>query len=160
MAGPFRILLRAGIALAAMVALAGCASVPHASRERDAEAKRFLTHPNAATLYVYRNDYPVGAQDLQDSDLYVDGRLIGATLSRTFFRIDLRPGRHVLYGYANDQGRLGIEARPGEIYFISLTVANGNSHFVRVSPETGKREIMRCCVMLENWTPGQRPLLR
>ena len=27
-------------------------------------------------------------------------------------------------------------------------------------PDTGKREILRCCSLLENWAPGQRPLLR
>jgi len=26
--------------------------------------------------------------------------------------------------------------------------------------ETGKREILRCCEMMENYAPGQRPLLR
>jgi hypothetical protein len=34
------------------------------------------------------------------------------------------------------------------------------SIFRRVEPETGKRDILRCCSLMENWEPGQRPFLR
>ena len=138
--------------------LAGCASVPQASRERNAEAKHYLTHPNAATLYVYRNDFTDAVSE--ESELYVDGRIIGATLPGAFFRIDTRPGDRVLHGYGYDQGMLKVSARSGEITFVSLNVTGGTSRFTLVSPEAGKREIARCCVLLENWAPGQRPLLR
>lgn len=90
----------------------------------------------------------------------MDGRIIGATLAGTFFRIDVRPGEHLLHGFAFDQGRLKIAAGSGELVFVSLNVANGTSRFARVSPEAGKRQIARCCVLLENWAPGQRPLIR
>lgn len=145
------------IALVAILLLAGCTSVPHAPRESDAEAKQFITHPNAATLYVYRSDFVVA--DLDDSAVYVDNRLIGSTLPGSYFRIDLLAGDHVLHGYGFDQGRLRITALSGEITFIRLNVTGGSSVFQRVDPETGRREIMRCCVLLENWRPGQRPLL-
>jgi len=145
-------------AVAAVLALAGCASVPHAAPDRDAEAKQFLTQANAATVYVYRPDFVARRGD--ESVLYVDARLIGATLPGTFFRIDLRAGPHELHGYGYDQGRLKVEPRYGEIAFVSLTVTGGNSLFEAVTPEQGKRAIARCCVLLESWTPGQRPLLR
>ena len=138
--------------------LAGCASVPQASRESDAEAQDYLTHPNAATLYVYRNDLSGPVRN--ESVLYVDGRIIGATLAGAYFRIDTRPGDRVLHGYGYDQGMLKVSARSGEITFVSLNVTGGTSRFERVSPEAGKREIARCCVLLENWAPGQRPLWR
>ncbi|MBI3041592.1 MAG: hypothetical protein HYY78_02060 [Betaproteobacteria bacterium] len=153
--------LRAWAAAAtAALALAGCASVPQASRERDAEAKRFLARPDAATLYVFRNDFGQADWDLEESVLYVDGRIIGGTLPGTFFRIDLRAGTHLLHGFGYDQGRLKVEVRSGKIRFVSLNVANGTSEFERAAPETAKAEIARCCVLLENWTAGQRPLLR
>lgn len=144
--------------VAAALWLAGCASTPQASFERDAEAKQFVTHPNAATIYVYRGDFP--AADAMDSVLYVDNRLIGATLPGTYFRIDARPGVHLLYGFGYDQGRLKIDTRSGELYFVSLNVIAGNSRFAPINPEVGKKEVMRCCELLENWAPGQRPLLR
>jgi len=140
------------------IALAGCASTPQASRERDAEAKQFLTHPGSATIYVYRTDFPT--MDADDSVLYVNHRLIGATLPGTYFRIDLRPGEHVLHGYGYDQGTLKVDTNSGALYFVALNVMNGNSRFALVNPETAKRAIRNCCALLENWAPGQRPLLR
>ncbi len=96
-----------GPLLLLVILLAGCASVPQASRERDAEAKRYLTHPHFATLYVYRNDAFAGTAS-EDAVLHVDGRIIGATLPGTYFRIDVRPGDRVLHGYGYDQGMLKI----------------------------------------------------
>ena len=137
--------------------LAGCASTPQASRERDADAKQFVSHPATAAIYVYRADWsPVG----DDSVLYVDRRLIGSTLPATYFRVDVQPGKHVLSGYGYDAGKLGIDVRPGDIHFVSLNVHNGTSRFALRDPQIGRRELLDCCAMLENWTPGQRPLLR
>ena len=142
-----------------IIALVGCASVPEATPQRSAEAKRFETRPGAATLYVYRNDSAGNAWQ-EDSVLYVGDRLIGATLPGTFFRIDLLPGVHELHGYGYDQGSLRIRARDGEARFVALNVVGGVSHFRTVAPDAGKREVGRCCVLMESWQPGQRPLLR
>lgn len=145
---------------AAALALGGCASVPQATAERDAEAKQFMARPDAATIYVYRDDF-AGVEPATDNTvLYVDGRLIGATLSKTFFRFDVRAGEHLLHGYGYDQGTLKMDTRSGEIYFVSLQATGGNSRFALVKPETGKRDILRCCALLENWAPQQRPFLR
>jgi len=154
--------MRARLALlVAMIALAGCASTPQASRERDAEAKRFLSRPDAAVIYVYRNDFPtLGGESSNDSVLYVNDRLIGATLPMTFFRFDVRAGEHLLRGVARDMGRLTLNTRDGELYFVSLQVVGGRSVFRLVAAETGMRDILRCCSLMENWEPGQRPLLR
>jgi hypothetical protein len=140
-----------------LVLLSGCASTPQATRERDAEAKEFVTHPATAAIYVYRSplDQP-GA----DTVLYVDHRLIGSTLPGGFFRVDVNPGKRRLYGIAHDQGALEIEVRPGEIYFAELTVLDGTSHYVARPAAIGRAELLDCCVLLENWAPGQRPLLR
>jgi hypothetical protein len=145
------------LALAAVLLTAGCASTPQAARDSDADAKQFVSHPNASTLYVYRNKF--GSED-DHSVLYVDGRLIGATLPRTFFRVNVRPGDHSLNGVGPDNGRLSLTTRPGEIYFVSLAVTGGQSSFAVVDPETGRKTLSACCALLENWAPGQRPLLR
>lgn len=139
------------------VLLAGCASTPQASRERDAEAKQFVSHPATAAVYVYRSDWSAMGED---SVLYVDRRLLGATLPGTYFRVDLQPGKHVLSGFAYDAGQLAIDVRPGEIYFVLLKVLNGTSRFAWRDAEVGRRELLDCCAMLENWAPGQRPLFR
>ncbi|MGZ5162114.1 MAG: hypothetical protein ACXWIT_16435 [Burkholderiales bacterium] len=144
--------------LALMALLVGaCASTPEAPSDRDAEAKQFLTHPNASTIYVYRID-------VEPSDdhvvLYIDSRLIGETLPRTYFRIDAVPGRHVLHGTAVDSGRLELETRAGALYFVELSVAAGQSNFGLVPEEIGRKRILECCTLLENWAPGQRPFLK
>jgi hypothetical protein len=147
------------ILAAAVLALGGCASTSQATPERDAEAKQFIARPDAATIYVYRDDFVAMEPATDDTVLYVGGRLIGATLPTTFFRIDLRAGEHLLHGLAYDQGSLKVNARLGEIYFVSLQSIVGTSHFTLVKPETGKRDILRCCALLENWAPGRQPLL-
>jgi len=148
------------VLVVAIFALAGCASTPEASRERDTEAKQFQARPDSAVIYVYRSDFASTEMASDDTVLYVDGRLIGATLPLTFFRFDVREGAHLLHGYGHDQGRLKLETRAGEIYFVSLQAAGGVSDFRRVDAATGKRDILRCCSLLDNWAPGQRPLLR
>jgi len=148
------------LTLAAATWLAGCAAVPQATVERDAEAKQFISRPDAATIYVYRDDFAAMDQATDETVLYVDSRLIGATLPATFFRFDGRAGEHLLHGYAYDQGSLKIDTRLGEIYFVSLQSTGGTSRFTLVKPETGKRDILRCCALLENWAPGKQPLLR
>jgi hypothetical protein len=145
---------------AAALVVAGCTSVPQASPGRDAEAKQFNTQPGTATIYVYRPDL-AGASDLGSAAvLWLDGRLIGETLPRTFFRLAVRPGRHVLNGQVADVGRIELDTRAGELYFVSMRLTGGTSNFERVSVEAGKRDILRCCAMMENWEPGQRPFLK
>jgi hypothetical protein len=95
-----------------------------------------------------------------DVVVYMDGRIIGQALPGAYFRVDVRPGNHLLHGYGHDQGTLKLTTRPGEVTFVSLNVVAGTSVYKQVAPEAGKREIARCCVLMENWTPGQRPLLR
>ena len=155
----FRACCAAGLAAAAL-ALAGCTSVPQATPQRDAEAKQFVTHPGVATLYIYRPDFPSGEIEWTDSVLWVNDRLIGSTLARTYFRLDLRPGKQVLRGDGPDLGRLTLDTGSREIYFVRLNVIGRTSNFALVAPETGKGDILRCCSLMENWAPGQRPLLR
>ena len=138
-----------------MLGLAGCASTPQASRERDIEAKQFGSSPAAATVYIYRTD-----TSRDDTVLWIDNRLIGATLPRAYFRVHLDPGRHVFNGMAADNGRLEFEARPGEVYFVEQVLHAGQSHFRLVAADLAQKVVTNCCLLLENWAPGQRPLLR
>jgi hypothetical protein len=146
-----------GVVAIVVFLVAGCASTPEAPTDRDAEAKQFLTHPNTSTIYVYRIDFE---PDDDNVVLYIDSRLIGETLPRTYFRIDTVPGRHVLHGIAVDGGRIDLETRPGALYFVEHTVTAGQSFFRLVPEEVGRKTILECCVLLENWTPGQRPFVK
>lgn len=145
------------VALAAALVLTACASTPQASREAELRAKEFHTHPSAATIYVYRSEFNYLEEE---SVLYMDGRLIGATLPGTFFRIDAVPGHHVLHGTGIDVGNIALDTMAGELYFVSLDVIAGHSRFQRVPQPLGEDRVRACCAMLERWAPGQRPLFR
>jgi hypothetical protein len=149
--------LRTATACAALSLIAACASTPQASAERDAEAKAFVSHPATAAIYIYR--YPWSG-DADDTVLYVNGRLIGSTVPGGYFLVHVPPGVQRLEGAGYDAGRLEFEARAGEIHFVALHVISGTSHFARKEADTGRRELVNCCVLFENWAPGQRPLLR
>jgi len=145
-------------ALALLVLFAGCASTPQASADRDAEAKQFGTHPDSSTIYVFRTD--LGNHEGSDHVLWIDSRLVGSILPRTYFRVNVDAGKHTLNGMGVDNGRLALETRPGELYFVSMTVVGNNSQFRLVPAKAGKQAIAACCALLENWTAGQRPLIR
>lgn len=144
--------------VALLLALGGCASTPQATPQRDAEAKRFATHPGFAGIYVFRPDFK--ADMMEDTVLHVDDRLIGQTLPGTFFRVDVQPGVHVVRSSAAGASQIKVEARADELYFVELNVSGGNSRLSMVSPEAAQRAIRQCCALMENWAPGQRPLLR
>ena len=147
-------------ALALVVSLAflgGCASTPEAPPASDAEAKSFEPAPRAAVIYLYRSDGP-GSSGV--STIWVDDRLVGQTLPATYFRVAVRPGRNRIAAVAGDQGRLEIETRGGDVYFVAMYVggegeSSPDTIFRGVPPEVGKAAILRCCTMLETWRPGQ-----
>jgi hypothetical protein len=143
--------------LGAVLLLCACASTPEAPPDKDALAKEFLTHPNAATIYVYRSQF-----NHLDADtvLYIDGRLIGATRPGAYFRIDTTPGKHVLHGTGIDLGQFEIDARPGQIYYVSLNVIGGHARYELVPERVAQANVRSCCALLENWWPGQRPFIR
>ena len=150
--------MRHFIVLMVALLVTACASTPQASRERDAEAKRFGSSPAAATVYIYRPTTNPAPHD--ETVLWIDNQLIGATLPLAYFRVHLEPGRHVMNGLAHDNGRLALEVRPGEVYFIEQLITSGQSQFRLVSADLGMKVITNCCHLLETWAPGQRPLLR
>lgn len=152
--------MRAHAALAiAVIALAGCTSTPQATTERDAEAKRFLARPDVARIYVFRPD--LNTADMGDTVLHVDDRLIGTTLPGTYFVVDVHPGPRVVRAVAPGESQIGINVEAGQLYFVELNNFEGGSPLLRrVDLDAGKREILRCCALLENWVPGQRPFLR
>lgn len=149
--GPWLVLLAALIG--------GCAATPEASRETDSDAKRFESAPRAAIIYLYRADTPSNGGI---STIWIDGRLVGQTVQSTYFRILARPGRNRINASGQDTGRLEIDTRENEVYFVAMQVlgdvdspSTTNTIFRRVPPAAAKAEILRCCTMIETWRPGQ-----
>ncbi|MGZ5092866.1 MAG: hypothetical protein ACXWIP_16915 [Burkholderiales bacterium] len=146
-----------GLTALLVVLLSACSWTPHASADRDAAAKMFVTHPDASSIYVYRS--PFNYYDV-DTLLYLNGRLVGSTSPSAYFRIDAVPGHHVLHGNGIDIGQIALDTRPGGIYIVALDVLAGQSYFRLVPEAIGEERIRACCALLERWAPGQRALVR
>ena len=138
-----------------MAVLGGCATTPGASPAKDADAKRFEPELRTAIIYLYRADVRGGV-----STLWIDNRLIGQTISATYFRVAVRPGRNVITASGSDLGRIELDTREEGVYFVEMRVLGetegaSTTIFRTVPPDAGKALIAKCCALLETWRPGQ-----
>ena len=139
---------------------AACAATPEATPERDAEAKRFEAASRSAVIYLYRGDFSSPGV----TTITVDGRLVGQSLPRTYFRVIAWPGRNRIQATGADAGRLEIQTDDGGVYFVSMhvlgeTESSSTTIFRSATPVAGKAAIQRCCTLLETWRPGQPRLM-
>jgi Protein of unknown function (DUF2846) len=142
----FRSLFTLGAALSLSV-MVGCASVPMASKELDAKAKTFaVPSEGKAGLYVYR-DSSLGAALTKKVSL--DGQVIGATASKTYFYTEVLPGSRTLATESEfSDNVLGIAVQVGKNYFvrqyIKLGVFVGGANLELVDEKTGKEGVLQC----------------
>ena len=128
---------------------------------RDADAKQFNTHPGSADdlrlpprLRLRQHDRP--------------SRCCGwttASSASTLPRHLLPPGRAPgTARAARGRARLRAARARRESGRALFRLAQRDRRASRISrwfpPKPAKRDILRCCAMMENWAPGQRPLLR
>lgn len=106
----------------AIVLLSGCASVPMAPLDEDARAKGFAPAPNAASLYIYRNESFGAAIPMTVS---VNGRALGQTAAQTYFRLDVAPGKYNIESHAENVSMLPLTTEAGKNYFVWQEVKMG-----------------------------------
>lgn len=101
--------------IALIVLLAGCA-IP----TRDLEAVRIEGTPGKAVIYLVRTN-----PDLSylTAPVVVNEQMIGSTHAGTYYRLELPAGRHVIRGYASDNGTITLHLQADRIYFVQHTVA-------------------------------------
>ena len=136
---------------------AACTSTPQATRERDAEAKRFEPVTRDAVIYIYRPGIVMAGPE---TTLWVDNRLVGSSLPGTFFRVIVFPGRNLIDTSPPDSGRLAISTLASEVTFVEMRSEGGPngapvSRFRVMAPEEAKAAIAQCCSMLETWHHNQ-----
>jgi Protein of unknown function (DUF2846) len=135
------------ILILALAVLAGCASVPMATKEQDASAKAFsIPAPDKAGLYIYRDSF-VG-QALRKV-VSIDGKVVGTTANKTYFFLELAPGSHTLTTESEfGDNSLVLQASGGTNYYvrqyIKMGVFVGGSALEMVSEEDGKKAILTC----------------
>ncbi len=95
--------------------LTACASVPMASLEEDASAKKFEVSPDQSRIYVYRNESFGGAVKIP---VTLDGKMMGQTAAKTYFMWDVAPGEHTVSCVGENVMELKLNARPGSSHFV------------------------------------------
>lgn len=131
--------LKSSVALLMVIFLVGCASVQMASLENDLKAKSFEPVEEKASVYIYRNENFGGAIPMT---LNVNGRTIGQTAAKTYFRLNLRPGLYNVESIAENVSTVTLQADAGKNYFIWQEVKMGlwmaRSQLSHVDEATGR----------------------
>lgn len=104
----------AGIVLVSLLAT-GCASVPMATQDSDAQAKQFRVSSGKSRIYVYRNENIGGAMKIV---ITLDGKVVGSTAPKTYFALDVSPGKHDLSCVAENTAPLSVNAPSGKPVFV------------------------------------------
>lgn len=133
--------------LAFATLFAGCASVPMASQEQDAAAKRFeVPSSDKSGVYIYR-DSSLGTALKKMVSL--DGNPLFQSAIRTYFYKEITPGKHTL-ATQSEFGDNAIEfvAEGGKLHFvrnyIKMGVFVGGANLEIASDEEGKKGVNEC----------------
>lgn len=114
--------LASALSTVLLILLSGCATVPMAPAEMDARAKDFSPPAEKASLYIYRDEM-FGA--VAPMTVTINGRTLGQTAAKTFFRLNLLPGRYSIESHAENIATLALSMEAGRNYFVWQEVKMG-----------------------------------
>ncbi len=133
------------VLIAAVLVIAGCASVPMADSGQDARAKTFAVAPGKANIYVYRNEILGAALKLP---VALDGTAMGQTAAKSYFAFEVAPGQHVV---ATDESSVAIDAAPGKSYFVwqevKMGLLAGGAKLQLVDETRGRAGVNECTLI-------------
>lgn len=139
-------MIRVAAAALALSVMAGCASVPMASPDADAQAKTFVAPSNGeANLYIYRDQTMGSAIKLP---LLLDNESIGDTGPHTFAFRQIEPGKHTITSKAEKDATLDFTAEAGKNYYVRQEVKMGvwaaRTGLVLEDESTGENAVKGC----------------
>lgn len=107
------------VVLVLIVAFTGCSSIQLASSEANIRAKSFSAEEGKSVLYVIQDGgYGSGRALFQ---ITVDGQTQGSLAGRTYHRLVLSPGRHIIVATSlENEQLLQIETTAGSLAFVSI----------------------------------------
>lgn len=133
------------VLLLAASLLTGCASVPMATPEHDAQAKSFAVQPGKSNIYLYRNE-SMGA--VAKMDVVLDDKPVGQTVAKSYMKLEVSPGQHTVISKAENDDVLNINTEAGKNYFVWQEVKMGmfspRSLLHLNDEQTGKAGVMEC----------------
>ncbi len=129
-------------ALLLSILLAGCAPLP--PTPQDIQAKKFLSVPEKAVIYILRADPDFNTVPapiwLGESDMIT-------THPGTYYRWEVEPGRHRIAGFAVDNGTITLQVEAGKIYFVQHSlrpwISYAMSYFQVVAEPQGRAVALR-----------------
>ncbi|MBD1602388.1 DUF2846 domain-containing protein [Pseudomonas typographi] len=127
------------------LSLIGCASVPMADKQADAEAKKFATAQDMSRIYIYRNEYFGAAIKMP---VVLDGNILGKTVAHSYLYTEVVPGPHVIAADGENTEMLKLTTKAGENVFIHQQVqmgfVSGRSGMKVVDAAEGKAGVLEC----------------
>ena len=131
--------------LVAAVPLTGCATVPMAPGDADSYAKTWVIRPDKSTIYVYRDERFGGAAKIK---LALDGKAVGESGPKTYFRWEVEPGRHDITSEAENTDTLSLTTEPGTDYYVwqeaKIGVWGARTKLHAVDRDTGRKGVAEC----------------
>ena len=76
--------------------------------------------PGMAVIYIVRTNPDVS---YLTAPVVVGDRMVGATYAGSYIRVEVPAGRHLISGYASDNGSMIVDVQADRIYFIQHTVS-------------------------------------
>ncbi len=123
--------------------LSGCAAPLIASQDKDIAAKDFLPPKDKSSLYIYRNESFGGAVGMA---VTLNGKGLGETGAKTFFRINLPAGNFTVGSHAENYSDTQLTTEVGKNYFVWQEVKMGiwkaRSELKQVDDKTGKAGVL------------------
>ena len=131
--------------IALFLGLGACATVPLASLQEDARIKALAPPPNAALVYVYRNESFGAAVRM---NVFLDGAYAGNTAAKTYLIWQVAPGHHRIASQAENDTVLDLVADPGRTYFVwqevRMGVLSARSSLHLVPDNDGRAGVREC----------------
>lgn len=135
----------------ALVLLGGCASVPMASKDHDAQAKEFTVQKNQSNIYLYRNENIGGAIAIP---VMIDGRVAGKTAAKTYFLWSVPPGKHEIVSMGENTEKITLDTKAGKNYFVWQEIKMGmwqpRTLLHVMNEEDGRKAVMECSLAAES----------
>ena len=143
--------LFAWILLGISALVSGCASLPMADPAVDSAAKTFSVAPDRSKIYVFRNETFGAAITME---VFLDGRPLGRTVSKSYLVADVAPGAHKVMGKAENEDTLDIVTAAGRIYYVWQEVKMGGwtarNRLVQVDDANGRAGVLECKLAAQN----------
>ena len=167
------------ILLSTIVLLANCATYtqPKALLPLDESAKKFVTEPGKANIYIYREKGGIGFINYIQTGL--DGYVCGWLALSTFIHLSVDPGQHIISGrvvdywgvaqFSTDPNVMAeylapirhdlssrieqakFEAEEGKNYFFKASITPGlidaNCYIKQVEEKEGKKKVINSKLM-------------